>query len=128
MINATLRLNSLQLVTQLLFFDSLLNISCTLGNIKMFYEAKPDSNASTCAMKARITDDSINNLGWADSNRSSRQTEEEGVDPIFNLVTVATAMEDTVVALMTVVEMVVEMVVGTVVLLASLHPTLFCLA
>ena len=62
----------------------------------MFYEAKRDSDASTCEMKARMTADSINNLGQADSNRPGRQTEEEGVDPIFNLVTVATAMENSI--------------------------------
>ena len=82
----------------IIIFNRLLNIHIihTLGNIEMFYEAKQDSDASTCAMKARMTADSINNLGRAGSNRRSRQTEEEGADPIFNLVTVATTMENSI--------------------------------
>ena len=61
----------------------------------MFYEAKQDSDASDCAMKARMTVNSINNLVLDDVDRGRRQTEEEGADPIFNLVTVATTMETT---------------------------------
>ena len=75
--------------------DSMLNVKYILGNIEMFYEAKQDSDASTCAMKARMTVNSINNIGLDDDDRGRRQTEEEGADPIFNLVTVAAAMETT---------------------------------
>jgi len=64
--------------------------------LELFYEAKEDEDAFACAAKARMTADSINNLGRANANRRRRQAEEEDIDPIFNLVTIAAAMEVTV--------------------------------
>ena len=63
--------------------------------MELFYEAKEDGDASVCAAKARMTADYINNIGRANTNRRRRQTEED-VDPIFNFVTIAAAMEVTV--------------------------------
>lgn len=80
----------------IMIHDSMLNVKYIVGNIEMFYEAKQESDASDCAMKARMTVNNINNLGLDDDDRGRRQTEEEGADPIFNLVTVATAMEDSI--------------------------------
>ena len=64
--------------------------------MELFYEAKEDEDASACAAKARVTADYINNFGRANANRRRRQAEEEDIDPIFNLVTIAAAMEVTV--------------------------------
>ena len=66
-----------------------------LDNIELRYEAKADEDASACVAKAIMTTNKINNLGGPNANRGRRQTEEE-TDPVFNLMTVAAALEVTI--------------------------------
>ena len=67
----------------------------SIGNIELLYEANADKDAAACAEKARMTANNINNLGGPNASRRRRQTEEDDADPIFNLVTSATALETT---------------------------------
>ena len=58
------------------------------------YEAVGDTDGSACAAEASRVARGINDLGGSTNKRRRRQTTNEEVEPIFNFMVVATALED----------------------------------
>ena len=63
------------------------------GNLELLYIAKNDSDAFACATLAGNVARYINNLRTGSSGRKRQAEQPSAVDPIFNYMTIASALE-----------------------------------